>query len=91
MTTTNQSGSKSVLEVARRLLAAALALAGLYLAAFGNAWAPLAFELLGGSEIGAWLELIAPFLPMGFIGLGVFLFASRWAKPNSTGDDRNRD
>ncbi len=76
MTTTNQSGSKSVLEVARRLLAAALALAGLYLAAFGNAWAPLAFDLLAGSEIGAWLELIAPFLPMVFIGSGAAVFAA---------------
>ena len=91
MAKARQSGNNSVLDFARRLIAAALVAAGLYLAVFGNAWAPLAFELLGGSETGAWLELIAPFLPMGFIGLGVFLFASRWAKPNSTGDDRNRD
>jgi hypothetical protein len=82
MTTTNQSDGNSAIELARRLIAVALVLAGLYLAAFGNAWAPIAFELLAGSEIGAWLELIVPFLPMAFIGCGIALFA--------TGDNRNR-
>jgi hypothetical protein len=29
------------------------------------------------SEIGAWVELIVPFLPMVFIGLGAVLFVPR--------------
>ena len=90
MTTANHHGSKSVLDFARRLIAAALVLTGLYLAVFGNTWAPPVFELLACSEIGAWLELTVPFLPMVFIGLGAALFASRRAKTNSAGVIRNR-
>jgi hypothetical protein len=47
------------------------------LAAFGNAWGAIALELLAVSEIGGWLELIVPFLPMVFIGSGAALFVSR--------------
>jgi len=90
MTTANHHGSNSVLEFARRLIAAALVLTGLYLAVFGSTWAPPVFELLAGSEIGAWLELIVPFLPMVFIGFGAALFTSRRAKTNSAGAIRNR-
>ena len=77
MAITNQSDSNSILESARLLTAVALVFIGLYLAVFGNSWAPIVFELLPASELGAWLELIVPFLPMAFIGLGVALFASR--------------
>ncbi len=66
----NPSDSKSIFETARLLIAMALILMGLYLAAFGNSWGPLVFELLPASETGAWLELIVPFLPMVFIGFG---------------------
>ena len=77
MAIANQSDSSSILEAARLLIAVALVLIGLYLATFGNSWAPIVLELLPASELGAWLELIVPFLPMAFIGLGVALFASR--------------
>jgi hypothetical protein len=90
MTTANHNGSNSVLEFARRLIAAALVLTGLYLAVFGNTWAPPVLELLAGSEMGAWLELIVPFLPMAFIGFGAAVFSSRRAKTNSAGAIRNR-
>jgi hypothetical protein len=50
-----------------------LVAAGLYLAAFGNSWGPIVFELLSQLAIGAWIELVAPFLPMLFIGLGAVL------------------
>jgi len=76
MAIANQSDSNSILEAARLLIAAALVLTGLYLAAFGNSWAPIVLELLPASELGAWLELIVPFLPMVFIGFGAALFAS---------------
>ncbi len=58
----------------RLLIAVALVLTGLFLAAFGNFWAPHVFEWLSGSEMGAWLELIVPFLPMVLIGAGAALF-----------------
>ena len=77
MAITNQPDSASLLELARLLIAAALVLMGLYLAVFGNSWGPLVFELLPASEIGTWLELIVPFLPMVCIGLAAALFASR--------------
>ncbi len=77
MAITNQADSASLLELARLLIAAALVLMGLYLAVFGNSWGPLVFELLPASEIGTWLELIVPFLPIVFIGFGMALFASR--------------
>ena len=44
---------------------------------FGSAWAPIVLEVLAGSEIGAWLELLVPFLPMLFIGIGAVLYVSR--------------
>ena len=62
---------------ARSLLALTMVVTGLYLATFGNAWGPLAFELLPSSEVGSWLELIVPFLPMAFIGFGAVLFTWR--------------
>ena len=76
MATTNESDGSIVLEIARRLMAVALVFTGLYLAAFGNSWGPIVFEMLAASEIGTWLELIVPFLPMVFIGFGAALFAS---------------
>lgn len=63
-----------MLELAKPCVAAALVAGGLWLAVFGNAWAPGAFELLPASEFGAWLELLVPFLPMLLIGLGAALF-----------------
>ena len=90
MSATNQSGSNSALEFARRLIAAGMILAGLYLAAFGNAWAPIVLGWLSGSAIGAWVELIVPFLPMVFIGIGAALFVPSRAKKSATGVDRNR-
>ena len=77
MAIANQSDSNPVLEFSRRLIAVASVLVGLYLAAFGNSWGPLVFELLPASEFGAWLELIVPFLPMVFIGVAAALFTSR--------------
>ena len=77
MAIANQSDSSSILESAQLFLAVALVLIGLYLATFGNSWAPIVLELLPASELGAWLELIVPFLPMVFIGFGAALFASR--------------
>lgn len=62
-----------MLKLAKPAVAAALVAAGLWLAAFGNAWAPGAFELLPASELGAWLELAVPFLPMLPVGLGAAL------------------
>ncbi len=76
MANANHSQSNPMLKAARLLVAIALIVMGLYLAAFGNAWAPIAFDRLEGSELGAWLELIVPFLPMAFIGLGATLFVS---------------
>ncbi len=77
MAMANKSDSNPLLEFARSLIAATLVLMGLYLAVFGNSWGPLVFELLPASEIGTWLELIVPFLPMVFIGFGAALYASR--------------
>lgn len=65
-----------MLELVKPAVAAALVAAGLWLAAFGNAWAPGAFGLLPASELGAWLEFFVPFLPMLPIGLGAALFVS---------------
>jgi hypothetical protein len=64
----------------RLLIAVALVLTGLFLAAFGNFWAPHVFEWLSGSEIGAWLELIVPFLPMFLIGSGAALYTARHSR-----------
>ena len=61
---------------AKQFIAVALVSAGLYLAAFGNAWGPRIFELLSDSELGGWVGLIVPFAPMVFIGLGATLFVS---------------
>lgn len=62
--------------LAKYLLAPAMILTGLYLAVFGNSWGPIAFEFLERSEIGLWIELIVPFLPMVFIGFGAAVFVS---------------
>ena len=59
-----------------KLIATALVLAGLYLIAFGNSWGPWLFERLETTEFGLWLQLIVPFLPMLFIGLGAALYVS---------------
>ena len=61
---------------ARLFVAAALIATGLFLAAFGNAWAPLALASLPASVLGGWLELIVPFLPMAFISSGAALFVA---------------
>ncbi len=66
-----------MLKFAKLLIAVVLVLTGLYLAIFGNAWGPRAFELLSDSELGEWVGLIVPFLPMAFIGLGATVFVSR--------------
>jgi ABC-type dipeptide/oligopeptide/nickel transport system permease subunit len=66
-----------MINIARQFTAAALVLIGLYLAIFGNSWGPLLFEPLETTEIGAWITLIVPFLPIMFIGLGAALLASR--------------
>ena len=68
------SAAGKMLDGAKTAIAAALIAAGLWLVAFGNAWAPGAFELLPASELGAWPELFVPFLPMPLIGLGALLF-----------------
>ena len=79
MTIANPSDNNSILKVSRLLIAVALVLTGLYLAVFGNSWGPLVFALLPDSELGAWVELIVPFLPMAFIGLGAAIFDwCRW-------------
>ena len=65
----------------RWVIAATTILAGFYVAAFGNTWAPFVFELTAGSQLGAWLELVAPFLPMLLIGSGAALYTSqRWTR-----------
>ena len=64
------------IDYAKQLVAVALVLTGLFMVVFGNSWAPLAFELMAGSEIGAWLEHFVPFLPMAIIGSGAALLAS---------------
>ena len=66
-----------MIRYAKAAIAVAMIAVGLCLAVFGHAWAPVAFELLAGSEIGAWLELVVPFLPVLFIGLGAALIARR--------------
>ena len=63
--------------IAKLLTALVLFLIGLYLAVFGNSWGPLFFEPLEGTEIGTWITLIVPFLPMVFIGSAAAIFASR--------------
>ena len=64
MANSNQSPGNTKLQSAQLLVAVALVMMGLYLAAFGNAWAPIVLKRLPDSGIGAWLELIVPFLPM---------------------------
>ena len=76
-----------MLELAKPAVAVALVAVGLWLAAFGNAWAPGAFGLLPASELGAWLELFVPFLPMLPIGLGAALFVG--VKPNRKQEHTN--
>ena len=59
----------------RRVLAIILVVVGLYLAIFGNAWAPFVLSLLGDSTLGEWIELVVPLLPMVAIGAGGVVFA----------------
>ncbi len=59
----------------RRVLAIVLVVVGLYLAIFGNAWAPFVLGLLGDSTLGEWIELVVPLLPMIVIGAGGVVFA----------------
>ena len=66
-----------MLKFSKPIIAAMMVVTGLYLAVFGNSWGPIAFELLADSEIGAWLELLVPFLPMLFIGVGAALFTCK--------------
>lgn len=65
---------------ARTCISVAIVLAGLYLAAFGNAWAPTALAVLADSELGAWLELVLPFLPMLFVATGAVLLVSPYTR-----------
>ena len=60
----------------KSLIAAGMILSGLYLVIFGNTWGPRVFELLPDTEVGFWLELIVPFLPIGIIALGAALFVA---------------
>ena len=64
-------------KLTKLLIAVALVSTGLYLAVFGNSWGPFFFERLEVTEIGLWIELVIPFLPMVFIGLGAILFVRR--------------
>ena len=75
MTNATSTGTDSFPGISRRIIVIALVAAGFGLAVFGNAWGPLVFDWLPKSELGAWLELIVPFLPMLFIGLGAVVFA----------------
>ena len=59
-----------VIGIARKLIAAALVLTGLYLLAFGNTWGPQLSAALEVTELGTWIGLVIPFLPMVFIGFG---------------------
>ena len=77
MAATKQSSAGGFI---RLFICVALVLTGLFLAAFGNLWAPPVFEWWSGSEIGAWLELILPFLPMALIGSGAALFTQHTSR-----------
>ncbi len=59
----------------RVTLAATLILVGFGMFALGHTWAPRALELLPDTPPGFWLELIVPFLPMAFVGVGALLLA----------------
>ncbi len=63
-------------KVLSSLLSGVLVLIGLYLFAFGQVWAPAALDFLPDTEIGFWIELIVPFLPMAFIASGAALSVS---------------
>jgi len=66
-----------VSEIARRFVAVASIAMGLFLFVFGNAWAPRVLDWLPASDLGAWLELIVPFLPMVFIVIGAAILSSK--------------
>lgn len=66
-----------MLKIAKSFVAAGLVLIGPWLAIFGNAWAPRVISLLDDSEIGLWLELVVPFLPMVCIGFGAIVFVTK--------------
>jgi len=67
-----------MLNLTKTLIAVVMVIIGLYLAAFGNAWGPRVFEVLPDSELGEWVGLVVPFLPMAIIGLGAALFVSSY-------------
>ncbi|MFQ5548888.1 MAG: hypothetical protein ACE5FV_11395 [Woeseia sp.] len=79
-----------IIRLATSLTAVAMIVSGLYLMVFGNAWGPRAFELLPDTEFGFWVELIVPFLPMVFIGLGAALFVSRHQGRKASQDQPSR-
>jgi len=66
----NKSDHATILNIVRRAVAATAIVFGLALFVFGSWWSPFVLELLSGSRLGSWLELIVPFLPMLFVGLG---------------------
>lgn len=66
----NKSDNTFILTNVRRAVAATAIVFGLVLFVFGSWWAPFVLELLSGSRLGSWLELIVPFLPLLFVGLG---------------------
>ena len=68
-----------MIRLARTFVGAVIVSTGLYMAVFGNAWAPIVFELLPASDVGDWLELFVPFLPMALIAVGVAIFFWRTA------------
>jgi hypothetical protein len=57
-----------------QITSALLILAGLLLVGFGNSWAPFVLDTLPASELGLWIELVVPFLPIAIIGMGAALF-----------------
>ena len=59
----------------RALLAALFVGFGLSMLVLGHTWAPLALEILPDTPTGYWLELIVPFLPLLFVGLGALIYA----------------
>lgn len=60
-----------------KLCSALLVVGGLYLVGFGHSWAPMVLAALPATSLGAWIELLVPFLPIAFIGLGAALFFAR--------------
>ena len=67
--------------LARILLGGAILVLGLYLFMFGGSWAPVALEVLPDTDLGVWLELVVPFLPMLLVGGGVLILTLRNPPP----------